>query len=110
MLLWCSWYGEHGILGISAAFANAISLARQSNFDKLPISPELIWKTKTGGKYDPFDFEYYKPETVEEAVNLFDKLNSVGKNQYIMVEELSLSAWQEYIMYMQEQSLILKAF
>lgn len=45
--------GEHGILGISAAFANAISLAAQSNFDKLPISPELIWKTKTGGKYDP---------------------------------------------------------
>lgn len=27
----------------------------------------------------PFDFEYYKPETVEEAVNLFDKLNSAGK-------------------------------
>ncbi|ARC86819.1 molybdopterin-binding domain of aldehyde dehydrogenase family protein [Clostridium argentinense CDC 2741] len=45
--------GEHGILGISAAFANAISLAAQSDFDKLPISPELIWKTKTGGKYDP---------------------------------------------------------
>ncbi|WP_283591536.1 xanthine dehydrogenase family protein molybdopterin-binding subunit [Clostridium butanoliproducens] len=45
--------GEHGILGISATFANAISLAAQSNFDKLPISPELIWKTKTGGKYDP---------------------------------------------------------
>lgn len=44
--------GEHGILGISAAFANAISLAAQSDFDKLPISPELIWKTKTGGKYD----------------------------------------------------------
>ncbi|WP_454052080.1 xanthine dehydrogenase family protein molybdopterin-binding subunit [Clostridium sp. Marseille-Q7071] len=45
--------GEHGILGISAAFANAISLAAQSDFDKLPISPELIWKTETGGKYDP---------------------------------------------------------
>ncbi|WP_291583486.1 xanthine dehydrogenase family protein molybdopterin-binding subunit [Clostridium sp. UBA6640] len=45
--------GEHGILGISAAFANAVSLAAQSDFDKLPISPELIWKTKTGGKYDP---------------------------------------------------------
>ncbi|MEW9096440.1 MAG: FAD binding domain-containing protein [Clostridiaceae bacterium] len=27
----------------------------------------------------PFDFEYYKPETVEEAVNLFDQLNSEGK-------------------------------
>ena len=46
--------GEHGIIGIIAAFANAISLAAQADFDKLPISPELIWKTKTGGKYDTF--------------------------------------------------------
>ncbi|BDR68217.1 aldehyde oxidase [Clostridium tetani] len=45
---------EHGILGISAAFANAISLAAQDDFDKLPISPESIWKTKTGGQYDTF--------------------------------------------------------
>ncbi len=27
----------------------------------------------------PFDFEYYKPETVEEAVNLFNKLKTIGK-------------------------------
>lgn len=27
----------------------------------------------------PFDFEYYKPETVKEAIRLFDKLNSEGK-------------------------------
>lgn len=46
--------GEHGILGISAAFANAVSLAAQADFDKLPISPESIWKTKTGGQYDTF--------------------------------------------------------
>ncbi|MDR7857165.1 xanthine dehydrogenase family protein molybdopterin-binding subunit [Tissierella sp.] len=44
--------GEHGILGIPAAFANALSLAAKDDFDTLPISPELIWKTKTGGKYD----------------------------------------------------------
>lgn len=44
--------GEHGILGIPAAFANAISLAAETDFNTLPISPELIWKTKTGGKYD----------------------------------------------------------
>lgn len=43
---------EHGIIGIPAAFANAISAATKTDFDKLPISPELIWKTKTGGKYD----------------------------------------------------------
>lgn len=45
--------GEHGILGMPAAFANAISLAAKAEFDMIPISPELIWKTKTGGKYDP---------------------------------------------------------
>lgn len=27
----------------------------------------------------PFNFEYYKPETVEEAVNLFNKLKIIGK-------------------------------
>jgi CO/xanthine dehydrogenase FAD-binding subunit len=27
----------------------------------------------------PFDFEYYKPETIEEAVNLYNELNSKGK-------------------------------
>lgn len=43
---------EHGILAIPGALANAISLAVGMDFDKLPISPELIWKTKTGGKYD----------------------------------------------------------
>lgn len=46
--------GEHGILGIPAAFTNAISLATKADFNKLPVSPELIWKTKTGGKYDTF--------------------------------------------------------
>lgn len=43
---------EHGILGIPAAVANAISLAAEAEFDKLPISPEEIWKTKSGGHYD----------------------------------------------------------
>lgn len=46
--------GEHGILGIPSAFANAISLAAGADFNILPISPELIWKTKTGGKHDSF--------------------------------------------------------
>ena len=45
---------EHGILGMPSAFANAISLVAEADFDKLPISPELIWSTKTGGKYDTF--------------------------------------------------------
>ncbi len=46
--------GEHGIIGIPAAFTNAISRAAEADFDRIPISPEFIWKTKTGGKYDTF--------------------------------------------------------
>ncbi|NLY46157.1 MAG: xanthine dehydrogenase family protein molybdopterin-binding subunit [Tissierella sp.] len=46
--------GEHGILGMPAAFANAISSATEEEFDYIPITPESIWKVKTGGKYDTF--------------------------------------------------------
>lgn len=45
-------FAEHGIIAIPAAFANAISHAAGYEFDKLPITPEIIWKAKTGGKYD----------------------------------------------------------
>lgn len=41
---------EHGIIGIPAAFANAISLATNMEFDFIPIYPEKIWEKKTGGK------------------------------------------------------------
>lgn len=44
--------GEHGILAIPAAIANALSLASNVELDKLPIAPEEIWKIKSGGKYD----------------------------------------------------------
>ena len=44
--------GEHGILGIPAAFANAVSSAAKGEFDNIPITPEVIWKAKTGGSYD----------------------------------------------------------
>jgi CO/xanthine dehydrogenase Mo-binding subunit len=41
--------GEHGILGIPAAFTDAIQLATGKEFHNVPILPELIWKTVTGG-------------------------------------------------------------
>ncbi|MGO1468484.1 MAG: molybdopterin cofactor-binding domain-containing protein, partial [Tissierella sp.] len=44
--------GEHGILGIPAAFTHAIEIATQEEFHQIPISPELIWKTARGGQYD----------------------------------------------------------
>lgn len=43
-------FAEHGIIAIPAAFANAISHAADYEFDNLPITPEVIWKAKTGGK------------------------------------------------------------
>ncbi len=45
---------EHGILGIPAAFANAMSLATGVEFDNIPILPETIWKKKKGEKHDTF--------------------------------------------------------
>lgn len=45
-------FAEHGIIAIPAAFANAMSSAADYEFDNLPITPEVIWKAKTGGKYD----------------------------------------------------------
>lgn len=41
---------EHGIIGIPAALANAMSLAVDVDFDCIPIYPEKIWEKKTGGK------------------------------------------------------------
>lgn len=45
-------FAEHGIIAIPAAFANAMSHVVGCEFDKLPITPEIIWKAKTGGRYD----------------------------------------------------------
>ncbi len=42
--------GEHGIIGIPAAFVNALSLATDFDFNYIPITPERIWQEKTGGK------------------------------------------------------------
>ncbi len=42
--------GEHGVLGMPPALANALSLAAGVELDQLPITPEVIWAAKTGGK------------------------------------------------------------
>ncbi|CAM4410101.1 xanthine dehydrogenase family protein molybdopterin-binding subunit [Paenibacillus alkaliterrae] len=41
--------GEHGLLGMPAALANALSTAAGLHLNQLPLVPELIWKAKTGG-------------------------------------------------------------
>lgn len=40
---------EHGIIGIPAALANALSSAARVDLNELPLTPEYIWRTKTGG-------------------------------------------------------------
>ncbi|NMA95221.1 MAG: xanthine dehydrogenase family protein molybdopterin-binding subunit [Clostridiales bacterium] len=44
--------GEHGLIGMTGAFANAISNATGMEFNTIPITPEIIWEKKIGGKYD----------------------------------------------------------
>jgi CO/xanthine dehydrogenase Mo-binding subunit len=38
--------GEHGILGMPAALANSLSVAANVSLHQLPVTPELIWRTK----------------------------------------------------------------
>lgn len=44
--------GQHGILGIPAAFASAVEVASKEEFHQLPISPDLICKAVREGKCD----------------------------------------------------------
>ncbi len=39
---------EHGIIGIPAALANALSVAAQVELNCTPLTPEVIWRTKKG--------------------------------------------------------------
>ena len=40
--------GEHGLLGMPGALGNALSVASGVSLHHLPLTPELIWKTKEG--------------------------------------------------------------
>jgi len=37
--------GEHGLIGMPAALANALSAASGANLNRLPLTPETIWRT-----------------------------------------------------------------
>lgn len=41
----------------------------------------------------PFDFEYYRPNCIEEAIRLFHQLDKEGKSLFIMEEALKLLQW-----------------
>lgn len=40
--------GEHGVIGIPGALANAISVGAEADFNQLPITSETIWRMKEG--------------------------------------------------------------
>ena len=40
--------GEHGLMGMPGALGNALSTAAGVSLKHLPLTPELIWKTKEG--------------------------------------------------------------
>ncbi len=42
--------GEHGLIGMPGALANCLSAAIDADLDRLPLTPELLWRTKTGGQ------------------------------------------------------------
>lgn len=46
--------GEHGLIGMPAALANALSLAAEVPLNELPLFPELIWRKKKGDIHDSF--------------------------------------------------------
>lgn len=41
--------GEHGLIGMPAALANALSAATGMELNQLPLTPENIWRAATGG-------------------------------------------------------------
>lgn len=41
--------GEHGLIGMPAALANSLSVAAEVDLNQLPLTPELIWRTKENG-------------------------------------------------------------
>lgn len=42
--------GEYGVIGMAGALANSLSTASDTNLNQLPLTPEFIWRTATGGK------------------------------------------------------------
>jgi CO/xanthine dehydrogenase Mo-binding subunit len=38
--------GEHGVLGIPAALANALARAAEVEVDSLPATPEVLWRLR----------------------------------------------------------------
>lgn len=43
-------FSEHGIIGMPAALANALTAALNKPIDTLPLTPEQLWRTAEGGK------------------------------------------------------------
>ena len=44
--------GEHGLIGMPAALASALSRAAGVQLNQLPLFPETIWRTRRGRQND----------------------------------------------------------
>lgn len=44
--------GEYGVIGMAGALANGLSSASETYLNQLPLTPELIWKSKREGEDD----------------------------------------------------------
>ncbi|QSO52435.1 xanthine dehydrogenase family protein molybdopterin-binding subunit [Alicyclobacillus curvatus] len=43
--------GEHGLIGMPAALANALTLATGVQVNQMPMTPELLWRLQGGGRH-----------------------------------------------------------
>lgn len=68
--------GEHGLIGIPAALANALSLAAGVELVRLPLIPEEIWRTKR--RLPKMIFDYFRPERLLEATEYFTERRKEG--------------------------------
>ncbi|MFC6115071.1 molybdopterin cofactor-binding domain-containing protein [Sporosarcina thermotolerans] len=52
--------GEYGVIGAASALANSLSSATKTELNKLPLTPEMIWRTRRAS-YDKFKYKqiYY---------------------------------------------------
>ena len=83
--------GEHGLLGMPAALGNSLSLVAGVDLNRLPLLPELIWAAQGGTRcMIPYNFEYHRPTTLSEALQLYESLDKEGKEPiyYQVVQKL----------------------
>ena len=72
--------GEHGLLGMPAALGNSLSLAAGVELNRLAPAARIdLGYTGRDACMIPYDFEYHRPTTLSEALQLYESLDKGGK-------------------------------